>query len=457
MLNISKNSIRKLFPEKKYKSLVQVESRESGRTMLRITLTMFVVVLAILFLPWTQNIRSNGVVTALSPKNRPQWIETIIDGRIEKWYVAEGQYVEKGDTILFISEVKEEYMNPYLLKNTEDRLVAKEGSVKSYMEKANALDNQIDALIRSRKLKLKQAENKLKQSRYQLQSDSMDYQAGQVAYTVAEEQFKRYEKLHEDGLISKTDYENRKLKLQEAKAKMIALENGFLSSQNEVLNVEMEIAAIEAEFSNKLSNTESEKYATFSRMYDAEAEVTKLQNDYMSYSVRSGYYYILAPQNGYITRAAQTGIGENVKAGDKIITIMPSSYDLAVEMYARPIDLPLIHVGNHVRVQFDGWPAIVFSGWPNVSYGTYGGTVTAIDNFVSENGMYRILVSPDTSEHHWPDALRVGSGARTLTLLKDVPIWYELWRQINGFPPDFYKSTPEASSVTQESKVKAPK
>ena len=26
-----------------------------------------------------------------------------------------------------------------------------------------------------------------------------------------------------------------------------------------------------------------------------------------------------------------------------------------------------------------------------------------------------------------------------MMLLKDVPIWYELWRQINGFPPEYYK------------------
>ena len=41
---------------------------------------------------------------------------------------------------------------------------------------------------------------------------------------------------------------------------------------------------------------------------------------------------------------------------------MPADYDLAVETYVRPIDLPLVHIGERVRVQFDGWPPIVFSG-----------------------------------------------------------------------------------------------
>ena len=91
-------------------------------------------------------------------------------------------------------------------------------------------------------------------------------------------------------------------------------------------------------------------------------------------------------------------------------------------------------------LQFDGWPAIVFSGWPNTSYGTYGGQIFAIDNFISDNGKYRVLVAPDPKDPPWPEALRVGSGTTNLLLLKEVTIGYELWRKLNGFPPDYYKT-----------------
>ena len=118
---------------------------------------------------------------------------------------------------------------------------------------------------------------------------------------------------------------------------------------------------------------------------------------------------------------------------------MPSEIDLAVETFVDPIDLPLINIGEKVRIQFDGWPAIVFSGWPNASYGTYGGEVVAIETFISDNGKYRILLAPDPDDHPWPSELRVGSGANTMALLEDVPIWFELWRQLNGFPPNYYE------------------
>jgi hypothetical protein len=115
------------------------------------------------------------------------------------------------------------------------------------------------------------------------------------------------------------------------------------------------------------------------------------------------------------------------------------------------MDIPLLKKGQQVRIQFDGWPSIVFSGWPTLTYGTFGGKVVAIDNFISENGKYRLLVSRDTSDHPWPEQIKLGAGASTFTLLNDVPIWYELWRQINGFPPDFYNKG-ETKKLIKESK-----
>lgn len=229
--------------------------------------------------------------------------------------------------------------------------------------------------------------------------------------------------------------------MQKAQADMISAENKLLTSQNEVINASVELTSIQAQYRDDIAKAESEKYTAMSSMYDAEAVVTKLQNQYMNYSVRTGLYYITAPQDGYVTQAIQSGLGETIKEGESIVSIMPASYDLAVALYIRPIDLPLVEQGQHVRIQFDGWPAIVFSGWPNTSYGTYGGEVFAIDNFISDNGKYRLLVAPDPDGAPWPDALRVGAGTNNMLLLKDVPIWYELWRQINGFPPDFYQAS----------------
>ena len=144
------------------------------------------------------------------------------------------------------------------------------------------------------------------------------------------------------------------------------------------------------------------------------------------------------------------GIGETIKEGAEIVNIVPANAALAVEMFVQPVDLPLIKIGNKVRFIFDGWPAIVFSGWPQISNGTFGGVVIAIDQFAGPTNQYRVLVAEDPEEEAWPEALRMGSGADGIALFNDVPVWYELWRQLNGFPADYYTQEEKDKTATSD-------
>ncbi|MEN9968032.1 MAG: hypothetical protein RIR94_201 [Bacteroidota bacterium] len=427
---------------------------KSPKKLLRNTIyALLVVGLIILFLPWTQNIRSNGQVLTLRPEQRPQTINALIGGRVEQWFVKEGDLVKKGDTIMFISEIKDGYFDPKLVGRSEQQLKSKELSVVSYSDKVQALDKRIDALIETGKLKVKQARIKAQQAQLKLKTDSIENHAANLNYQIAQDQYERFEKLYQRDLKSKTEVETRKVAMQRAQAAMISAQQKLLQSRNDILDAKVELNAVETKFQDEVSKAESEKFTALSSMYEAEIDVSKMQSQVANYSIRNGMYYILAPQDGRIAKTLSSGIGETIKQGTAIATIMPTNYDLAVEMYVRPMDLPLLKVGQHVRIQFDGWPAIVFSGWPNTSYGTYGGTVFAIDQFANENGEFRVLVAPDPKENKWPEALRVGGGAYAMLLLNDVPIWYELWRNVNGFPPDYYNAkVPDAKTKTKSSK-----
>lgn len=444
MLNISDNNIQKHIRNQDFKSFKMLNNYKVFTVFTRLLFLALFLFGIILFLPWTQNIRSKGYITTLQPNQRPQTINSIIGGRIEKWFVNEGTYVKKGDTILFLSETKEKFFDPNLLENTQNQIKSKELAVDAYMDKVKALDKQIDALLSTKNLKLEQAKNYVKQARLQIVSDSINLKAAENDYTIALNQLARTEKLREEGLKSLTDLEIKRQKSQETEAKKISAENKLLESKNKLINARIELNNIENLYRDKLSKAESDKFASLSKMYDAEALVTKMQNQYMNYSVRNNMYYVTSPQDGYITKTIRSGIGETIKEGEEIVSIMPAKYDLAVAMYVKPMNLPLLSVGQSVRFMFDGWPSIVFSGWPNMSYGTFGGEVVAIDNFISPNGKYRMLVKPAPNEEPWPKELRVGSGANGIALLKDVPIWYELWRNLNGFPQDYYK--PEEKS-----------
>lgn len=439
MLNISHNSVNKYFNILEYKSGKKTLDKTYYKYFNRFLLGFAIFCFVILFFPWTQNISGKGQVTTLKPDQRPQTIQSQIPGRIEKWYVQEGDYVKKGDTILEISEVKSEYFDPSLVERTGQQRDAKAFAVISYGEKVKAQEVRIGALKNERRLKLEQTQNKLLQAKLKVKSDSIDFEAAKTSISISKKQYERTLTLQNEGLKAVRDVEEKRLKLQETEAKLISQENKLLASKNNAINAEVEISRIRAEYSDKISKAQSDKFTAQSSQFDTEAQVSKLENAYSNYEIRNGLKFIKAPQNGFINKAIRGGIGETFKEGERIVGIMPSKYDLAVETYVAPIDLPLLHVGEQVRIQFDGWPAIVFSGWPNVSYGTYGGVVVAIENFISDNGKYRVLLAPDKDDNEWPEAIRVGSGAKTMALLDDVPIWFELWRQLNGFPPNYYQ------------------
>jgi multidrug resistance efflux pump len=439
MLNISRNPINTKVDLTSYKSAKHVFFKDYYKQSKRFLTGFAIAGLIILFLPWTQNISGRGQVTSLTPNQRPQTIQSPIPGSIQDWYVQEGQFIKKGDTIMRIAEIKSEYFNPNLVELTQQQRNAKAFSVKSYQEKVKAQESRIIAMQQERGLKLEQAENKLEQSRLKVKADSIDLEVAKTNYGIAQIKYNRADTLFSDGYTARKDVEDAKIKLQETQGKLVSQEAKLLGSRQGVINARIEMNRIRNEYAEKISKAQSEKFSAQSSQFSSEAEVQKLENDVSNYSIRRGLLYITSPYNGYINTVHRGGIGQTFKEGEELVGIIPADIDLAVETYVEPIDLPLIHKGEKVRIQFDGWPAIIFSGWPNVSYGTYGGEVVAVERFISDNGKFRILLKPDPEDHPWPEDIRAGSGAFTMALLEDVPIWFELWRQLNGFPPNYYQ------------------
>ncbi len=439
MLNITNNRISENdITHNNFSTIVEVENKNSSGVLVRLLYGAFIILIIILFLPWTQNIRSYGYVSTLTPWQKPQAVTSIIGGRIEQWYVKEGDFVQKGDTILKLSEIKDNYFDKKLLNRTRKQLELKEQTIEVYGEKINTQENQFEVLKRQRDLQLEQYQIKLQQTRLKNEADSNALIASEIDYQIAQRQFNRTDSLYQKGLKSLTALELKKTKLQKAKAMLVSYKNKWLNSKNELINIKLNIANVEMKYNANVNKLLSTKYSTENDKLNSETQLSKLQTQLSNYEYRTENYYLTAPQAGYITKIKVGGVGETIKQGKEVLLLMPEQHELIVETYVYPIDLPLIKKHEKVSIQFDGWPSIVFSGWPNVSTGTFSGEIYAIDQFISPNGKYRILVKPDTGSHPWPTAIRYGSGTSSIIMLNDVPVWYELWRKINGFPPKYY-------------------
>jgi multidrug efflux pump subunit AcrA (membrane-fusion protein) len=425
MLNISSNSVKKKMPQEKLYALRSLDTPLAGKILAKWLLGIFILFFAILFLPWQQNIHGSGKVTALSPSNRPQTIETTIAGRIQVWKIKEGQFVNRLDTIAIISEVKEKYFDPQLLFRLQQVITAKEQSLTSKEQKAKALQRQIGALEDGMRTKVDQSKAKL--------------EAETVRFNNLKSQYERNEKLFEAGNIPLTKFQD--------------IEYKFQSSQADFSNAKIEIERVQAEYLDKINKAESDLNNTLAEQFDTQADIAKMRNELSNMQIRAQQYFILAPQAGFVVKATQAGIGETIKEGDPVCTIMPQSTDVAVEMHVKAMDVPLISKGRHVRIEFDGFPALQFSGWPSISVGTFGGTVEVIDYVNTKPGEFRILVIPDKKDTPWPKQIRVGSGIKGWVMLDDVSVWYELWRQLNGFPPSLYEE-PEIEEPNKKKETK---
>ncbi len=392
----------------------------------------------VLLLPWTQNITAKGTITSLKQEQRPQDVNSPIPGKIVKWWVKEGDFVQKGDTILQLTEIKEDYLDPNLIARTQEQVNAKRGANQNYQSKIKTAEAQISNLLQSKTLKIDQLNNKLKQVENKITGEKAELQAVTNELNLAKDQYERQLKMFEEGLVSQTQLQQRNLVYQNALSKKISAENKLAQTQQEVIIVRIEKNSVEQEYTEKINKTEGDKFQNRSQIAVGEGDIAKLENQVSNYRIRNGMYILLAPQSGQIVQAKKAGLGEILKDGERIAVIVPDRMDYAVEMFIRPVDLPLIKIGQKVRFMFDGFPAIVFSGWPNSSYGTFGGKIVAYENTIGDNGLFRVLVAEDSTVKKWPYQLKLGSGAQGITLLNDVPIYYELWRNINGFPPDYY-------------------
>ena len=396
---------------------------DTARVVSRWLLGIIVTLIVIMFLPWQQNVQGDGTVTALNPSDRPQNLTTRIDGRIEVWYVSEGQFVKKGDSIARISEIKEDYLNPNVLPLAQQQQRAKESAIGEKLNKAAALEVQVSQLQAQRDFKLRQTRSKIEQYRAEVRQAVLED-------SIARDQLRRRERLFGDslGLVSVNELQAFQVRVQAAAAKLV-------EKQQVLAITETDLLGIPAEYGEKIAKSQSDRAATLADVSEGRSDVANLKDKVGSLTVRNGFYLIEAPQDGYVVRAARAGQGEIVKAGDAIITLQPARPRKAVELFVKPMDVALLKPGRHVRVFFDGWPALQISGWPQVAVGTFGARVAVIDQFPGKGGKFRVLLVADTThDAQWPEQLRLGTGAEGWAMLDNVTVGWEIWRQLNGFP-----------------------
>lgn len=407
--------------EGELESLKLLARQPSYRTLGRWLLGVFGVLVVVAFLPWRQNIQGYGEVTALQPEQRPQQAVATVGGRLAQWFVQEGEVVSAGDPLLALTEVKEAYLDPEALARLGEQVRAKRQAVNEKRAKAEALEVQARALDSAWHFARIRADNRITQLTATLA-------AARLEDSLATVQATRIATLFADGLRSRAEMETAQQRAQRARA--LAVEQGAA-----LATARADRAGVDAEYREKIAKVEGDRRTTLAEVAEGVAELAKLSTSESNLEERRDLLIVRAPRDGVVVQVLKAGIGEIVADGGAVATVQPADATLAVALQVNARDVPLLKVGDQVRLEFAGWPAMQLSGWPSVAVGTFGGRVAVIDPVAQVSGSYRVLVSADSTEEAWPELLRIGSGARGWALLRRVPVWFEVWRLLNGFPP----------------------
>jgi multidrug efflux pump subunit AcrA (membrane-fusion protein) len=410
-------------------ALRQVAAPQRIGQVARLLVVLFgALVVGLAVLPWQQTAPGSGRVLAWAPDERSQSVDAPVSGRVERWLVREGDRVAAGDPIVELRDNDPELME----RMQRDRLTLEASleaarlRIQAYEEKLVATSEGVDAAEEAASAKVDAARQKRLAERDGLLAE-------EAALDAARLNLHRTQALAAEGLKSTFDVEQAILREQTAAAKVRQAQAKVEEAEANLRNAEGERSKTVREAEAKVSGVEGELQDALAKEAAARSKLISMDTKMSRQQAQA----VIAPRAGVIQRLLGGQGGEQVKTGDSLAVLVPDTDEIAVEIKISGNDVPLISPGQKVRLQFEGWPAIQFAGWPGAAIGTFGGTVAFLDPSDDGGGNFRALVIPDPEDDPWPDRVWLRQGARTKgwVLLSVVPLGFELWRQLNGFPP----------------------
>ena len=401
-------------------------SRAAGKLMLGVFGIIF---LCLAFVPWQQSSPGSGRVVAFAPSDRQQTIDAPVEGRIAKWHVVEGQRVREGDPIVDISDTDPDFVAR--LTRERDAVRARVDAAQARIE---AVESRVEALRSSQVSAVAGAGSRSKMGEDRVRAAENGLRAAQAAQKAAEFNVERQRSLFAQGLASKRAVELAEADDVKFRADAERANNALTAARSEVQALGSDKGKLETDALASIGDALAAKASAQSEIASASGEVARIETRL----ARQATQNVRAPSSGTVLRVTGRQGSDIVKGGDTLAQFVPDGDERAVELWIDGNDVNLVQPGAAVRLQFEGWPAVQFSGWPSAAIGTYGGKVSFVDPQDDGRGRFRVVIVAD-GPHPWPAKTYLRQGTRALgwVLLGRVKLGYEVWRQFNGFPPEW--------------------
>ena len=391
-------------------------------------LALFAIALVfVAFAPWQQNVPGAGRVAAFTPLDRPQVVQAPVPGRVVEVFVNEADLVQKGDALIRIVDI-----DPEKISRIEAKLDAARKDLDYTLLTIETFKAQVAILEQARDLAVDAFRARTDIAREKLKAGQQQLRGAAATRDFAVTQEKRLARLAPQW-IEEIKLLEAQAARQRAEAEVATARAELNAARAALTNVEAELGRERETGNAKVKEARAKMQNESGKAAEIRAKIADLEGELRAQNTQ----LVSAPRDGRVFRLSVNTESSIVRGGEVLLQIVPVTSQPAVELWVRGVDAPLIEPGRKVRLQFEGWPAVQFVGWPSVAVGTFGGVVSLVDPTDSGNGRFRTLVVPDSDDAPWPDDrwLRQGVRAKGWVLLNRVRLWYELWRQLNAFPP----------------------
>lgn len=411
----------------KFRSLKQVELSPWVRKTWLISAVIMTLLISMLFLPWQQTIKGEGILVAQDPTQRDYSMLSTLDGFIDEIYVKENQFVRKGTKLYTMVDLDKEYSDKLniIQIGSQEQYNNSQKQIINFEEKHKNLEEYLRAGLDIYAQKEVQTIKKIQTLHLQKLSLEKNNEIQKAS-------FERIGSLFKDGIESKRDFETAENRHVKAKTEL-----DKISIDIEIENHALEILKNEKtnftkETKNKMKVLENGMLSSQSTLQSFQKDMQKNASEIARYNSR----IVVAQKDGYVVKIFQNDKHKLIKKGEKVMHFSPSVTTKMISLKVSDFNMPLVKEGLPVRIMYYGWPALQISGWPKIKFGTFGGVIHKVENTSHEKGFFYAQVVEDASEP-WPkgENLRIGTQATVWLKLKTVPIWYQIWRLMNALPP----------------------
>lgn len=410
-----------------FNSLKEVELNPLVSQIWTISTVIIMILIAILFLPWQQTIKGEGVVLALDPTQRNYIMLATLDGFIDEIYVKENQFVTKGTKLYTMVDLDKEYSDKLKIiqSGSQEQYDNARKQIENFEEKHENLEEYLKTGLNTYSQKELQTIKKIQTLRLKKVSLEKNNEIEKI-------NFERIRLLYQDGIESKRNFETAENRYIKAKIELEKIDIDIEIEDYALKILKNEKNNFSKETKNKLKVLESGSLSSHNSLRSFQKDVQINAADIARYGTR----VVIAEKDGYVIKILQNDKHRLIKKGDEVIHFSPHVTTKMIELKVSDFNMPLIKEGLPVRIMYYGWPAMQIPGWPVIKFGTFGGIIHKVENTSYEKGLFYGQVLEDVNEP-WPEgeSLRIGTQATVWVRLDTVPIWYQLWRLMNAQPP----------------------